>query len=349
MTIGEIYQQMKDAFTQETGMEVHETGEAAVRLYTLASEVYGLYAQNQWTLAQCFPQTAQGEYLDYHAALRGLVRQAATKAVGTLRFSIDLPQQEPLVIEAGTSCITAALVAFETTQRTEIPAGSLFAQVPAQAVLPGAGGNVAAGAIRAMSVAPVGVSGCENPAGFAGGTDGEDDKALRVRVLESFRRMPNGANAAYYEQEALRIPQVVAVNVLGRNRGNGTVDIVIAEAGGYPSEETLEAVRAHIVPLREVAVDVQVLPPALIPCDVQVQVAAKMGNDIQQVQERVRQALRAYFDGRLLGKAVLRANLASLIFSVKGVENYSIQSPATDIPVAVGSLVQLDDLRVEEM
>ena len=54
-----------------------------------------------------------------------------------------------------------------------------------------------------MAVAPVGVSQVTNPEAFTGGADVEDDEALRARVLETFRRMPNGANAAFYEQEAL--------------------------------------------------------------------------------------------------------------------------------------------------
>ena len=71
---------------------------------------------------------------------------------------------------------------------------------------PGSAGNAAAGTIRAMAVAPVGVSRCTNPAAFTGGLEEETDEALRVRVLETFQRMPNGANAAFYQQGAMSFP-----------------------------------------------------------------------------------------------------------------------------------------------
>lgn len=349
MTIAEIYQQMRDCFVQETGLELHETGETAVRLYTLASQVYGLYVQNEWTLKQCFPQTAQGMYLDHHASLRGLARNKATQAAGQLRFSVDEARGEPLVIAAGATCLTAALVAFETTQNATIAAGALFVDVPARAVLAGADGNVAAGAIRSMSMAPVGVSSCRNLNAFVGGADDEQDEALRLRVLDSYQRMPNGANAAYYEQEALKVPQVAAVNVLGRNRGNGTVDVVVTEVTGAPSAATLEAVRAQLEPRREIAVDLQVLAPTVLYCALRIAVQAKTGSDAAQVRAAVEQAMRNCFTGRHLGKDVLRAQLGSLIYGVDGVENYNIISPASDMPAVAGRLVQLSSLTVEAM
>ena len=43
------------------------------------------------------------------------------------------------------------------------------------------------------------VTACTNPAAFTGGSDEEDDETLRARVLESYQRLPNGANTAWYE------------------------------------------------------------------------------------------------------------------------------------------------------
>ena len=92
--------------------------------------------------------------------------------------------------------MTAGLVRFVTTEAGTIPARERVCEVPARAAEPGAGGNVASGAVTAMAVVPVGVSRCGNPRPFAGGQDPEGDEDLRGRILETFRRMPNGANAA---------------------------------------------------------------------------------------------------------------------------------------------------------
>ena len=101
-TTEEIFREMTDRFSLETGMELDSSGEAAVRMYALAAQVYGLYQQAQWTRRQCFPQTATGEDLDKHAFLRGLTRQEARPAAGVLRFLVNGTAVEDLAIPKGT-------------------------------------------------------------------------------------------------------------------------------------------------------------------------------------------------------------------------------------------------------
>ena len=62
----------------------------------------------------------------------------------------------------------------------------------------GAAGNAAAGRIALMSPYPAGIQRCTNPAAFTGGRDREGDESLRARVLGSFRRLPNVANATTF-------------------------------------------------------------------------------------------------------------------------------------------------------
>lgn len=71
MTVEELYGQMVDTFQRETGMALAGDGDMAVRLYAVAAQLYALYVQADWVGRQCFPQTAQGDYLDKHAQLRG--------------------------------------------------------------------------------------------------------------------------------------------------------------------------------------------------------------------------------------------------------------------------------------
>ena len=328
MTVEELYGQMVDTFQRETGLALAGDGDMAVRLYAVAAQLYALYVQADWVGRQCFPQTAQGDYLDKHAQLRGLERRAATAAVGVLSFETDHPPEADLSIPEGTVCMTAAQVRFETTEAGVLKAGQTSAQVRARAVEPGAAGNAAAGTVRAMAVAPVGVSRCTNPEAFSGGLDAEGDESLRERVLETFRRMPNGANAAFYQQEALSFPEVAAATVVARPRGVGTVDVFLATAAGLPDSGLLEQVAAHLEERREIAVDVQVKAPEVRTVDVSVQVAARPGADFDTVRQAVESAVRGWFDGRLLGQSVLRAQLGALIFGVEGVENYALTAPA---------------------
>ena len=336
-------------FAGETGMTLNDTSEMAVRLYALAAQIYGLYAQNQWTQNQCFPQTASGEYLDYHARLRGLIRNEAQCARGHLRFTIDEAQDAPLAIEKGTICMTAGLVRFETTEGAAILPGETQVDIPAKAAQLGPAGNVPAGSVRVLSVAPLGVSGCTNESPFTGGVETESDDALRGRILETYARIPNGANAAYYQREALGFSEVVAVNVLPRSRGRGTVDIVIAAADGTASETLLEEVQEHMDKRREIAVDLQVLPPQTVPLNLSVTITGKNPEAMPELIERVQKALVGYFDGRLLGCDVLRAKLGDVIFQIEGVTNYHILWPQEDLQVQPGQLPILESLTVEAM
>lgn len=346
-TVDEIYRAMMETFARETGMEPDGTGEVAVRMYALAAQVYGLYEEADWTRRQCFPQTATGEDLEKHAWLRGLSRSPASRAGGVLRFSVPTAAGEELAIPAGTVCLTAGLVAFETIEEAVLPAGSLFVDVPARAVQPGAGGNAPAGTIRAMAVAPVGVAACTNPAAFTGGRGEETDEALRERVLASYQHLPNGTNAAYYEQQALSVEGVAAVNVSPKSRGLGTVDIYVAGPDGLPTEGLLAAVSQRLDSRREIAVDLQVLTPAAVPVNVLLAVRPKSGFLTETVLNRVEEAVQAWFDGTRLGQDVLLAQLGQLIYQVDGVENYRIDAPASDVTIGRGQLPVLGNLSVE--
>ena len=253
---------MRDTFAQEAGFVPSDGCDAMVRLYALSAQVQSLLAQADWVLDQSFPQTAQGEYLDYHAQTRGMTRSPATRATGTLRFTAPGAVLSDCVIEKGTVAMTAEGVRFETTEDSTLLAGESAVDVPAQAVETGVSGNVIAGRIRLMSILPTGIAQCTNEQPFTGGSDTESDESLRRRIMDSYKRLPNGANAAFYEQEALSFPTVAAARAVGRARGIGTVDVYVATHSGTPSGALLDEIAAALDKKREIAVDVEVLAPA---------------------------------------------------------------------------------------
>ena len=348
-TIDEIYREMLACFGEETGLEPREGTDLSARMYALAAQVYALYVQADWVTRQAFPQTAEGEYLDYHAQLRSLERKPALPAQGTVRFTAGEAAQSDRSIPQGTVCMTAGLVRFATTQAAVLPAGELTVDVPVQALEPGTAGNVSAQTVVSMAVAPMGIASCTNPQAFAGGADGEGDEELRARILDTFRRLPNGANAAFYEQGALSFDQVAAATVIPRPRGVGSVDVIVSTLAGTPGEELLEQLQDYFEQRREIAVDVQVKAPAPVTVNVAVQVKAKGGWDKTQVLDQVEEALEGWFDGKLLGQDVLLARLGSLIYGCDGVENYAISAPAADLAVDADELPVLGTLSVEEM
>lgn len=348
-SIEEIYQALLASFSEKAGFQPEEGCDLAVRLYAVAAQLQALEIQGEWVLDQSFPQTAQGEYLDRHGVMRGLNRTASAKAVGTLRFSVSTAPAADLTVPADTVCMTADEVRFRTTAAGTLAAGTLFVDVPAEAVEAGSGGNAVAGAVSILTACPVGITACTNPAAFTGGRDQEDDASFRRRILESYQRLPNGANAAWYEQTAMSHAGVAAARAVGRARGIGTVDVYIATAAGVPDGTLLAAVQAELQEKREIAVDVQALAPETETVDVTVQLAVGENRDFTAVKTAMEAAVSGFFSGQLLGKAVRLAELGNRIYQVEGVENYHLLAPTADLAADDGVLPVLGTLTVTEL
>ena len=347
-TTEEIYSALTGSFAELSGASVVEGGDLSLRLKAVAAEIFSLEAQADFFSRQCFPQTAAGEYLDRHAALRGLTRGEAQKAQGTLHFYLDEAAEEAIGIPAGTVCMTAAGTAFATTEAGSIAPGTDYCTVAAEAASAGSGGNAAENSIVYMMHAPAGISGVVNMAAFSGGTDGESDEALRARVMSSYRTLPNGANAAYYESKVMDLDNVSAVTVLPRNRGVGTVDVIFATHDGVPTEDEVDAVQALLDSEREICVDIEVSAPETATVNVTAALEIAENSDGETVCEAAEAAVRACFGGKLLGKAVYRAKLLAALMAVDGVENCVLTAPAYDVDAAEGVLPVLGTLTVSE-
>ena len=348
MTKETIYQQMLEEFETRTGSAMTEQADLAVRLYAAAAQIASLYAYGDWVCRQAFPQTAMGVQLDYHGAMRGLTRQAAATAEGSLRFSVRVPRSMDLQIEAGTVCMTAGMVRFVTTQAAVLEAGELFVDVPARAEAPGAEGNVGSGTVTRMALAPVGVTDCTNPDAFTGGLDAEDDDRFRARILDSFVHLDNGGNAAFYENRVRQNDGVAAVKILPRHQGVGTVGVVVTAPGGPADQELVSRIQADLDQAREMAVTVTVMAPDTVEVDIAAAVRVAAGYDSQAVLGRVEDALQTWFDGTRLAEPVYRARLGSLIYAVEGVENYTLTSPGQDVPISDTQLPVLGTLSITE-
>lgn len=346
-----IYSEMLTAFSQASNYIPHNSCDLAARLYAAAAQIQALYHQAQWVLDQSFPQTAQGTYLEQHAALRGLKRDTAACATGVIRFGVSNTSTASidLTIEAGTVCMTKSGIRFTTTEDGVLPAGSSYVDVPAMAVTAGTDGNVAAGTITIMSAMPTGIKACINPEAFSGGVNAESDEDLRIRLLDSYKRLPNGANAAYYEQTALSYTGVAAAVAVGRPRGVGSVDVYIATDKGIPEQELLDAINEYLQQRREISVDLQVLAPTVNAVDISVSILPSTYTTFEEAQAQVDAALREAFTGSLLGKGVTLAYLGDLLYHLDGVSNYRISTPVGDVAASPTILPTLGSVTITEM
>ena len=344
--IEEIYGQLLADFAERAGFTPEAGCDLAVRLWAAAAELQALEIQADWVLDQSFPQTAQGVYLDRHGDMRGLKRLGASRSGGSLRFSVEAAPAMEVSIPAGTVCMTAEEVRVRTTADAVIPPGALYADAPAEAVEPGPGGNVVPGAVRFLTACPTAVT---NPGAFTGGAGEEDDETFRARILESYRRLPNGANTAWYETTAMSYPGVTAAKAVGRAEGPGTVNVYVTGEKGLPDEELLAGLQAELQEKREIAVTVKALAPSAKTVDVAVAVTPKEGTDREAALESARRAIADFFGGRLLGRAVRLAELGNRLYDLEGVENYRFTAPAEDIPADSTVLPVLGTLEVTEL
>lgn len=347
-SVEEIYEEMRRVFQQRCGRTLGDSCDMAVRLYAAAAEVQALYCEAEWILRQCFPATAQGAALDGHGAMRNLARRSSARATGSIRFSIPAKADEAVQVPEGTVCLTEAGVRFITVEAGTIPAGELSCDVAAEAVESGGSGNAAAGDIDRMSVPPTGVASCSNVSAFSGGADEESDESFRERVLESFRRLPNGANAAYYELQAENHDGVRSARAVGRARGVGTVDVYLSAESGVPSQALLQKVYADLNAKREIAVDLRVLAPAVKTVDVTAELTVAEGYSAATVKAAAKKALEDFFAADLLGRGVRRAALGDVLFHTEGVENYTLTAPAADLAAEDTALPVLGTVTLTE-
>lgn len=344
----EIYERMLTVFREKCGLAAHSDSDLAVRLYAAAAELESLYGYCTWAVNQSFPQTASGTYLDLHASLRNLTRKGAEKARGHVTFYVDEAPAAPVSIPRDTVVTDGKGRRFLTGEAGEIAAGSLCCTVPVTAAEGGACGNAAAFTLTKMPAPPASVTRCENTQPLSGGSDGEDDEALRARVLESFHRLPNGANAAFYEERVRQHEGVGQVRVLPRRRGSGTVDVIVAAAEGAKAT-LLEEIREDLAAVREISVDVEVLPPNSLPVSVKVTVLPAEDADFQTAKAATEAAVRDFFAHAPLGEPVYLAELGSRIFATGKVRNYIITAPTGDVTVEEDALAVLEGLSVTEV
>ena len=310
----------------------------------LASCAAGQYAHQTWITRQIFPDTADTDYLERHAALRGITRRAATRAGGTA----TLAGTAGAVLPAGAQMKLGNR--FYTTTADATIDGSLSARVPIVATEAGEQGNCDTTAGQLMA-ASAGIS-SDVVLSATGGTDAENDASLLSRLLERIRRPPAGGNRHDYKNWALSVDGVSSAYVYPLRRGLGTVDVAITSANQLPSAETLAAVQNYIDAVRPVtAKNVRVLAPEITRVDVHVQIKLS-GADWTAAQRDIQAALVAHFDALTPADDVVVSQLEAVISNVAGVVDRVLLAPRENLHADTVSKIEwfkLGSLNVERL
>lgn len=205
-------------------------------------------------VAAAMPLWSWGTWLDDIGEGIDVLRLAATYATGIVTFT----GPEGTNIPAGTqvevvpASDTDPAPVFQTTEAGVLPAPVLPAtdgvlDLPVRAVLADYASNVGPHSIQTLSVPIAGVT-VDNADPTLGGTDPEDDEALRTRVLEAFEGS-GGGNKNDYKRWALAEPGVGEVTVIPHGNGPDTVVLIIMDPNGQPvSAAIVDALQASLDP-----------------------------------------------------------------------------------------------------
>lgn len=195
---------MKTAYFEKCGENVAPFSDTSARLEAAASELFSLACRGEYILKQAFPQSASGEYLDFHGALRDITRKENSRSEGELTFYVNEAAQSDISIPSGTLCSkeNEPFIQFETTENAVLLAGETSVTVGARATDGGREYNAPSGTVVTMVNAPAGLDGVTNSEDFSGGYDAESDSALRARILSSYS-IPQTAFSLESIREAL--------------------------------------------------------------------------------------------------------------------------------------------------
>lgn len=321
-----------------------------LRLRVLAGELYNQHTHADYILRQMFPTTAEGEYLEQHAAQRGLQRREAEKAVGTVLFYPEDSTHGTLHIPAGTVvCTSDGKLRYTTDTDIVLEAGRERVQAAVTAAEEGAAYNVGGGYINIIVTPVTGIGRVTNASMIGGGADVETDEALRQRVLDSYVNIPNGTNEAYYRQLAMSVSGVYSAGVIGRARGSGTVDIYVCGKGERLRDEKISELQSIMEEARELNVDVTVRHAEEVYADLCVSVTVAAGYHFDTVAAEVENVIREYIDTLGVGNDVLLSNVGEAVYHIKGVKAYRfIESYGSDLYVHASQYAVADRILVRE-
>jgi uncharacterized phage protein gp47/JayE len=216
-----------------------------------------------------FPSFAFGDLLDYHAASYGLTRSIGTLASGSVRFSgpqgtvippgtiVEVPSQDPDEERIRYTSQNAASSVIDATGSVDILCVALST---------GAHFNQAIGAVTRLDSPVAGVTAVTNMTAMTGGSDAEDDFALKARVLAEAALPVGSGTVQDYVVWGREVPGLYDITVYplwdtagdtppwtpGTGNPNGTVGVVVRDSDYAPVDwAVLQAAQVYIDPSRQ--------------------------------------------------------------------------------------------------
>jgi uncharacterized phage protein gp47/JayE len=316
----------------------------AVSAKVIAGAVWEPFAFLDYISRQFLVQSAEGRWLDRHAAEFGMARLAPTYATGQVLITGD----PSISVPAGIVFQRADGVRYEVTiGGTTSGLGELT--VPVRALDAGRGSNAVSG-VALVLTAPVERIDSDAevaPAGIGLGADLESDESLRSRILHRKRMPPHGGAAHDYVAWAREINGVTRVYVDPVTADNERVDVGVwflmddLYVNGMPQAADVAAVRAYIETVRPAGALVAINAPEAVTQNVTV---TGLSPNTAQVRDAVILELRELLrrDAKVSTETepyVLRRSKIIESISIAAGESYhTLTTPSADVTFSTGQI-----------
>ena len=339
---------LRDYQTYYPNADTSEDSDAYARASSLAACAEGIYAHQKWLIKQFFPDTADTEFLEKHAGLRGLRRRNATYAAGK---GATVSGNPDAVIAVGLQIKTEDGRFYETTESAVISASG-SAVVAVRSLATGAAQNIKTATKGSFMAAPVGVSTDVVLNDVVGATNAESDSSLLERLLNKIRRPAAGGNKYDYKDWALEVDGVEQAYVYPLRRGLGTVDIAITADNGVPSDDTVRRAQEYIDQERPVtAKESKVVKPDVTKVNFNIQVKIS-GVALNDIKTAIRNALTDYFNGLIPGDDLIVSQCEAVVSDLIGVVDRRFIAPNANRKADVINKIEwfrLGEITVTEM
>lgn len=307
----------------------------------MAGLSHSLHGHLEYSADQILPDTADAEFLERHASLRGLTRKAATFASGTVKLTGD----EGATIPATARLQRADGAIYETQSAVTLPASG-EATVEVVAELPGLAGNAATGTQLTTQAAYPGVSSTATATtAIEGGTDQETDAELRARVVKAWRERPQAGTEEDYVAWALQGAGITRAWAEGNVPQLGAVTVWIVADGNTPTiaatASQIAEVEGIIATRKPITARPRVLVPSLVPLDLSL--------SVQPDTAAVRSAIEASLADRIRqdaspGGTIRLSRLREAISAAPGELFHTLNLPAADPTAGPGELHTLGEV-----
>lgn len=310
-TYNEILNSMKNQFFDICGENVDLMGDLGARFQSVASEIFSLYCYGDFIMKQAFPQTATGEYLDYHAQMRNIERKSASKARGFVTFYINEASENDIEIKSGVICSLSdrPYIEFETTENVVLKAGDTQVQAEVMALEAGSDYNVAAKTVDTMVNPPSYIVGVTNDNKFTGGNDIENDYSLRKRIVSAYSLPATGVSLESIQQTILQFDEILDCIVFMEDKVY--MEVYVRTVSGEVDDDIMNKINNAVLIAFIVNYTVEVWPAEPVECSLVL--SAKCTSHSDQAKENITTLVKDYLAAMKIGENL---NLNKLIYEI---------------------------------